>query len=77
MFVHELEFTNVSRLAGAYELLALDGGVADCSIEIDELRLVFTTHSTQVEQLVERICGSGGLRVARRRPAGGQAVEVV
>lgn len=40
---HELAFSNVRGLVGAYEMLAQVGGVQSCEIDLDQLRLTFTT----------------------------------
>ena len=69
MYVHTLEFTSASQLARAYEELATDGAIEDCSIELDLLRIRFLAPPSRAAQLVERIYLDGGLRFASCHPA--------
>ncbi len=69
MFVHTLEFTSAGQLARAYEEIAVDGSVEDCSIELDALRIRFLATPALAQHLVERIYLAGGLRFASRHPA--------
>jgi hypothetical protein len=40
---HELAFTDVRALVGAFEMHAQVGGVQSCEIDLDQLHLTFTT----------------------------------
>ncbi len=67
--VHELDFTDVHGLVGAYEVVAQAGCVQSCEIDLDTLRLTFTTRFPLVEAIRDALNGAQGLIGARAWPA--------
>jgi hypothetical protein len=67
--MHELDFADVHGLVGAYELVAQAGCVQSCEIDLDQLRLTFTTRFPLAEAIRDALNGATGLVGARAWPA--------
>lgn len=61
MFVHDLQFRDLSHLTRSVNELLDTEGVEDCLIEADDLRLRFVAPRKLADHLLERIYLHGGL----------------
>lgn len=66
--VHELEFAHFGGLVDAYALVAEVSGVQSCEIDLDQLRLTFSTRFPLAEPLRLALQLAGGLVSARCWP---------
>ena len=65
---HELDFAEVHGLASAYELVAEMNGVQSCEIDLDRLRLTFTTRFPLAEPARRALDRASGLVSVRCWP---------
>jgi hypothetical protein len=67
--VHELEFADVHGLLEAYARVAELGGVQSCELDLDQLRLTFSTRFPLAEPARAALQRASGLRAVRCWPA--------
>lgn len=75
--VHELEFADVHGLVEAYGLVAELGGVQSCELDLDQLRLCFSTRFPLAEPARAALQRARGLRAVRSGPAPAPLFRVV
>ena len=66
--VHELDFAHVRGLVDAYAMLAEVEGVQSCELDLDQLRLTFTTRFPLAEPTRRALHLAGDLVSARCWP---------
>jgi hypothetical protein len=67
--VHELDFVDVHGLVEAYALVADVGGVQSCELDLDRLRLTFSTRFPLAEPARLALQRARGLLAVRCWPA--------
>lgn len=66
MLVHTLELADKTQLGRAFEAVLAAGGVSDCAIELDALRIRFTAPEELAAAVIRSLVRDGGLRAAAR-----------